>query len=101
MVNVLYQGSAGVGLQLSWNINGIPLSIALGGDRAYRCGWARPAYLHTCDVRGDDLQWVLYVEPRHSIARDERPLRVSLDKWVRISPSANPTIASTRSRRLH
>ena len=34
LVNVQYQGSAGVGLQRSWNINGIPLSIALGGDRA-------------------------------------------------------------------
>ncbi len=33
LVNVQYQGSAGVGLQRSWNINGIPLSIALGGDR--------------------------------------------------------------------
>ena len=34
LINVQYQGSAGVGLQRSWNINGIPLSIALGGDRA-------------------------------------------------------------------
>jgi hypothetical protein len=34
LVNVQYQASAGVGLQRNWNINGIPLSIALGGDRA-------------------------------------------------------------------
>ena len=34
LLNVIYQGSAGVGLQRNWNINGIPLSIALGGDRA-------------------------------------------------------------------
>jgi len=36
VVNVQYQGSAGVGLPRNgnWNINGIPLSIALGGDRA-------------------------------------------------------------------
>lgn len=29
-----YQGTAGVGLVRSWNINQIPLSIALGNDRA-------------------------------------------------------------------
>lgn len=29
-----YQGTAGVGLTRSWNINEIPLSIALGGERA-------------------------------------------------------------------
>ncbi|MBI3210936.1 MAG: TonB-dependent receptor [Candidatus Solibacter usitatus] len=34
LLNVTYQGTAGVGLQRSWNINQIPLSIALGGDRA-------------------------------------------------------------------
>ncbi len=34
LIDVKYQGAAGVGLQRSWNINGIPLSIALGGDRA-------------------------------------------------------------------
>ena len=34
LVNMQYQASAGVGLQRNWNINGIPLSIALGGDRA-------------------------------------------------------------------
>ena len=34
LVNVLYQGTAGVGLIRNWNINQIPLSIALGGDRA-------------------------------------------------------------------
>jgi len=33
VLNMMYQASAGVGLQRSWNINGIPLSIALGGDR--------------------------------------------------------------------
>ncbi len=33
LLNVIYQGTAGVGLQRSWNINQIPLSIALGGDR--------------------------------------------------------------------
>jgi len=33
-VTVQYQASAGVGLQRNWNINGIPLSIALGGNRA-------------------------------------------------------------------
>ena len=34
VVSAQYQGSAGVGLQRNWNINGIPLSIALGGDRS-------------------------------------------------------------------
>lgn len=34
LLEVQYQASAGVGLQRNWNINGIPLSIALGGDRA-------------------------------------------------------------------
>ena len=34
LINVQYQGSAGVGLHRNWNINGIPLSIALGTDRA-------------------------------------------------------------------
>lgn len=34
LVNMQYQASAGVGLQRTWNINGIPLSIALGNDRA-------------------------------------------------------------------
>jgi hypothetical protein len=34
IANLTYQGTAGVGLQRSWNINQIPLSIALGGDRA-------------------------------------------------------------------
>ncbi len=34
VVNMMYQASAGVGLQRTWNINGIPLSIALGNDRA-------------------------------------------------------------------
>ena len=33
LINTQYQGSAGVGLQRNWNINGVPLSIALGGDR--------------------------------------------------------------------
>jgi hypothetical protein len=33
VVNMMYQATAGVGLQRTWNINGIPLSIALGGDR--------------------------------------------------------------------
>jgi hypothetical protein len=32
-----------------------------GGDRAYRCHQARPAYLPTCDVRSRDLQQQLYV----------------------------------------
>jgi hypothetical protein len=30
----MYQGTAGVGLTRSWNINEVPLAIALGGDRA-------------------------------------------------------------------
>jgi hypothetical protein len=34
LVSLMYQGTAGVGLQRSWNINQIPLSIALGSDRA-------------------------------------------------------------------
>jgi len=34
VMSVMYQATAGVGLQRSWNINEIPLSIALGGDRA-------------------------------------------------------------------
>ena len=34
LINAQYQASAGVALQRAWNINGIPLSIALGGDRA-------------------------------------------------------------------
>jgi hypothetical protein len=34
LVNATYQGTAGVGLERNWNVNGIPLSIALGGDRA-------------------------------------------------------------------
>jgi hypothetical protein len=34
VVNLTYQGTAGVGLERSWNINQIPLSIALGGNRA-------------------------------------------------------------------
>ena len=34
LVNAMYQGTAGVGLVRSWNINQIPLSIALGSDRA-------------------------------------------------------------------
>jgi hypothetical protein len=34
LINMMYQGSAGVGIQRSWNINGIPLDIALGNDRA-------------------------------------------------------------------
>lgn len=34
VLNVQYQGSAGVGLIRNWNINGIPLEIALGGNRA-------------------------------------------------------------------
>jgi hypothetical protein len=34
VLNLMYQGTAGVGLTRSWNINEIPLSIALGGDRA-------------------------------------------------------------------
>ena len=34
MVSLIYQGTAGVGLTRNWNINQIPLSIALGGDRA-------------------------------------------------------------------
>ncbi|HEU0122474.1 MAG TPA: TonB-dependent receptor [Bryobacteraceae bacterium] len=34
VLNLQYQASAGVGLQRMWNINEIPLSIALGGDRA-------------------------------------------------------------------
>lgn len=34
ILNLMYQGTAGVGLTRSWNINEIPLSIALGGDRA-------------------------------------------------------------------
>jgi hypothetical protein len=33
MMTVIYQGTAGVALTRSWNINEIPLSIALGGDR--------------------------------------------------------------------
>lgn len=33
-LELMYQGTAGVGLTRSWNINEIPLSIALGGDRA-------------------------------------------------------------------
>ena len=34
LIDAKYQASAGVALQRVWNINGIPLSIALGGDRA-------------------------------------------------------------------
>jgi hypothetical protein len=34
LLALTYQGTAGVGLQRNWNINQIPLSIALGGDRA-------------------------------------------------------------------
>jgi hypothetical protein len=34
MMKVTYQGNAGVGLERSWNINGIPPSIALGGNTA-------------------------------------------------------------------
>jgi hypothetical protein len=34
MLEIQYQASAGVGLQRNWNVNGIPLSIALGSDRA-------------------------------------------------------------------
>lgn len=34
ILNLLYQGTSGVGLTRNWNINEIPLSIALGGDRA-------------------------------------------------------------------
>jgi hypothetical protein len=34
LINMMYQGSAGVGIQRTWNINGIPLDIALGNDRA-------------------------------------------------------------------
>jgi len=34
VVNLTYQGTAGVGLERNWNINQIPLSIALGGNRA-------------------------------------------------------------------
>jgi hypothetical protein len=34
LLSLIYQGTAGVGLERSWNINTIPLSIALGGDRA-------------------------------------------------------------------
>ena len=34
LINAQYQASAGVGLQRAWNINAIPLSIALGNDRA-------------------------------------------------------------------
>ncbi len=32
-VGLIYQGTSGVGLTRNWNINTIPLSIALGGDR--------------------------------------------------------------------
>ncbi len=41
---------------------------AQGGDRAYRCHQARPAYLPTGDVRGRDLQRQLNVD-------SSRPLR--------------------------
>ena len=34
MMKVTYQGNAGVALERSWNINQIPLSIALGGNTA-------------------------------------------------------------------
>ena len=34
VINAQYQASAAVALQRVWNINGIPLSIALGNDRA-------------------------------------------------------------------
>ena len=34
LVTATYQGTAGVGLVRNWNINQIPLSIALGNDRA-------------------------------------------------------------------
>lgn len=34
LLSMTYQGTAGVALQRSWNINTIPLSIALGGDLA-------------------------------------------------------------------
>jgi hypothetical protein len=33
-VSLMHQGTSGVGLIRSWNINTIPLSIALGSDRA-------------------------------------------------------------------
>jgi hypothetical protein len=33
-LSLMYQGTAGVGLIRNWNINTVPLSIALGGDRA-------------------------------------------------------------------
>jgi hypothetical protein len=34
VMTLTYQGTAGVGLERSWNIDQIPLSIALGGNRA-------------------------------------------------------------------
>ena len=34
LLSAMYQSTAGVGLQKTWNINQIPLSIALGNDRA-------------------------------------------------------------------
>ena len=34
LFSAMYQGTAGVGLQKTWNINQIPLSLALGNDRA-------------------------------------------------------------------
>jgi hypothetical protein len=34
VLNLMYQGTSGVGLTRSWNVNEIPLSIALGGNRA-------------------------------------------------------------------
>ena len=36
VVNLMYQGRRAWAWQRSWNINGIPFSIALGGDRACR-----------------------------------------------------------------
>jgi hypothetical protein len=34
VLDMIYQGTAGIGLTRSWNINEIPLDIALGNDRA-------------------------------------------------------------------
>src|SRR5271165_5132268 len=42
---------------------------ASGGDRAYRCRPARPAYLPTCDVRGRDLQRQPYVDSSRSASK--------------------------------
>jgi hypothetical protein len=33
-ISLMHQGTSGVGLTRNWNINTVPLSIALGGDRA-------------------------------------------------------------------